>query len=215
MARILVTSGPTRQFLDPVRYLTNGSSGRMGRALTAAALELGHEVIVVSGPVSIDYPSRATIKQIVTTDDLLHACQELFRTCDGVIGAAAPCDYQPVHVAEHKIAKTGQPLQLNLIETPDVMATLGATKRPGQWLVGFALETDDQRFRALTKLQKKSCDMMVLNGPSAMDSADNQVELLDKSGVVVSTFVGSKESVARGILQVINQRLIASPSFNP
>jgi phosphopantothenoylcysteine decarboxylase / phosphopantothenate---cysteine ligase len=215
MARILITSGPTRQFLDPVRYLTNGSSGRMGRALAAAALELGHEVIVVSGPVSIDYPSRATVKPIVTTDELLHACQELFPTCDGVIGAAAPCDYQPVHVAEHKIAKTGQPLQLNLIETPDVMATLGATKRPGQWLVGFALETDDQRFRALTKLQKKSCDMMVLNGPSAMDSADNQVELLDKSGVVVSTFAGSKESVARGILQVINQRLIAPPSFNP
>lgn len=215
MARILITSGPTRQFLDPVRYLTNGSSGRMGRALAAAALELGHEVIVVSGPVSIDYPSRATVKPIVTTNELLHACQELFPTCDGVIGAAAPCDYQPVHVAEHKIAKTGQPLQLNLIETPDVMATLGATKRPGQWLVGFALETDDQRFRALTKLQKKSCDMMVLNGPSAMDSADNQVELLDKSGVVVSTFAGSKESVARGILQVINQRLIAPPSFNP
>src|SRR6478735_3225673 len=212
MARILITSGPTRQFLDPVRYLTNGSSGRMGRALAAAALELGHEVVVVSGPVSIDYPSGATVKLIVTTDELLHACQELFPTCDGVIGATDPCDYQPVHVAEYKIAKTGQPLQLNLIETPDVMATLGASKRPGQWLVGFALETDDQRFRALTKLQKKSCDMMVLNGPSAMDSADNQVELLDKSGVVVSTFAGSKESVARGILQVINQRLIAPPS---
>lgn len=210
MARILITSGPTRQYLDPVRYLTNGSSGRMGRALAAAALELGHEVIVVSGPVGIEYPAGATVCPIVTTAELLHACQELFPTCDGVIGAAAPCDYQPVHVEEHKIAKTGQGLQLNLIETPDVMATLGATKRPDQWLVGFALETDDQRFRALTKLQKKSCDMMVLNGPTAMDSTDNTVEMLDKSGAIVSTFAGSKESVARGILRVINEQLVAS-----
>jgi len=210
MARILITSGPTRQYLDPVRYLTNGSSGRMGRALAAAALELGHEVIVVSGPVGIEYPAGATVRPIVTTDELLHACQELFPTCDGVIGAAAPCDYQPVHVEERKIAKTGQGLQLNLIETPDVMATLGATKRPDQWLVGFALETDDQRFRALTKLQKKSCDMMVINGPTAMDSADNNVEMLDKSGAIVSTFACSKESVARGILRVINEQLVVS-----
>jgi phosphopantothenoylcysteine decarboxylase/phosphopantothenate--cysteine ligase len=210
MARILITSGPTRQFLDPVRYLTNGSSGRMGRALAAAALELGHEVVVVSGPVNIEYPAGATVRPITTTDELLHVCQALFPTCDGVIGAAAPCDYQPVRVEEQKITKTGQGLQLNLIETPDVMATLGATKRPDQWLVGFALETDDQRFRALTKLQKKSCDMMVLNGPAAMDSADNQVEMLDKSGAIVSTFAGSKESVARGILRVIHERLIVT-----
>ena len=96
----------------------------------------------------------------------LAACQELFPSCDGVIGAAAPCDYRPVRVEQQKITKTGQPLTLNLIETPDVMATLGgATKRTGQWLVGFALETDDQRFRALTKLERKSCDLIVLNGP--------------------------------------------------
>jgi phosphopantothenoylcysteine decarboxylase/phosphopantothenate--cysteine ligase len=208
MARILITSGPTRQYLDPVRYLTNGSSGRMGRALAAATLELGHEVVVVTGPVGVEYPAGATVQPIVTTDELLQACQELFPSCDGVIGAAAPCDYQPVHVEERKIAKTGQGLQLNLIETPDVMATLGAAKRPEQWLVGFALETDDQRFRALTKLQKKSCDMMVLNGPTAMDSVDNQVEMLDKSGAVVAAFAGSKEAVARGILEEIERRLI-------
>src|SRR4051794_4629561 len=143
MARILITSGPTRQYLDPVRYLTNASSGRMGRALAEAALELGHEVLIVSGPVAIDYPAGAKIRQIVSTDDLLTVCQELFPACDGVIGAAAPCDYRPVRVEERKIAKTGQPMLLNLVETPDVMATLGASKRPEQWLVGFALETDD------------------------------------------------------------------------
>jgi len=208
MARILITSGPTRQYLDPVRYLTNGSSGRMGRALAAAALEQGHEVVIVTGPVSVDYPTAATVHNIVTTDELLHACQELFPTCDGVIGAAAPCDYQPVHVEAKKIAKTGQPLELHLIETPDVMATLGASKRPEQWLVGFALETDDQRFRALAKLERKSCDLMVLNGPAAMDSSDNQVEVLSKTGEVISSFAGSKELVARGILEVIDRNLV-------
>jgi phosphopantothenoylcysteine decarboxylase/phosphopantothenate--cysteine ligase len=113
-----------------------------------------------------------------------------------------------VRVEQHKIAKTGQPLLLQLVETPDVMATLGANKRPGQWLVGFALETDDQRFRALTKLERKSCDLIVLNGPTAMDAADNQVEIFDRNGSVVAAIEGSKEAVAARILQVIQQRLI-------
>lgn len=210
MARILITSGPTRQYLDPVRYLTNGSSGKMGRALAAAAIAGGHDVVVVSGPVSIEYPVKAKVRPILSTEELLAACQELFPACDGVIGAAAPCDYRPVRVEEHKIAKTGQPLVLNLVETPDVMATLGATKRSGQWLVGFALETDDQRFRALAKLERKSCDLMVLNGPAAMDADENEVEILDRSGAVVAKLCGAKQTVADGILQVINQRLIAA-----
>ena len=144
------------------------------------------------------------------TEDLLAVCQELFPTCDGVIGAAAPCDYRPLRVEQHKIAKTGQPLLLQLVETPDVMATLGATKRPGQWLVGFALETDDQRFRALTKLERKSCDLIVLNGPAAMDAADNQVEIFDKRGAVIAAVAGSKQTVSTRIMQVIQQRFMAA-----
>jgi phosphopantothenoylcysteine decarboxylase / phosphopantothenate---cysteine ligase len=209
MARILITSGPTRQYLDPVRYLTNASSGRMGRALAEAALDLGHEVVVVSGPVAIDYPAQAEVLSVVSTEELLETCQRIFPDCDGAIGAAAPCDYRPIRVAEQKIAKTGEPLVLNLIETPDVMATLGATKRPRQWLVGFALETDDQHFRALTKLEKKSCDLIVLNDPSAIDSANNQVEVLDRDGQVVAHLTGTKESVASGILMAIQERLIS------
>jgi phosphopantothenoylcysteine decarboxylase / phosphopantothenate---cysteine ligase len=212
MARILITSGPTRQYLDPVRYLTNGSSGRMGRELAAAALALGHEVVVVSGPVSVEYPAQAVVRPVISTEELLAACQELFPECDGVIGAAAPCDYRPTRVEEQKIAKTGGPLVLNLIETPDVMATLGGSKRPGQWLVGFALETDDQRFRALAKLERKSCDLIVLNGPAAMDAADNQVEILDRTGTTVASLAGSKTLVARGILQAIQERLIVALS---
>ena len=208
MARILITSGPTRQFLDPVRYLTNASSGRMGRALAAAALAAGHEVIVVSGPVNLEYPVEAEVRWVVSTEDLLAACQEIFPGCDGVIGAAAPCDYRPVRVEQQKIAKTGQGLVLNLVETPDVMATLGATRRDGQWLVGFALETDDQRFRALTKLVKKSCDLIVLNAPSAIDAEGNEVEILDKSGAAIAQLRGTKELVAQGILQTIQAKLI-------
>lgn len=208
MARILITSGPTRQYLDPVRYLTNASSGRMGQALVVAALELGHEVIVISGPVEVTYPLAARVVPVLTTDDMLAAGQQLFPDCDGLIGAAAPCDYRPVQVERQKIAKTGQPLELRLIETPDVVATLGAGKKPGQWLVGFALETEDRRFRALAKLEKKSCDLMVLNGPEAMNSRENRVEIIDPLGHVLETHEGGKADVARGILQLIQRRLI-------
>jgi phosphopantothenoylcysteine decarboxylase/phosphopantothenate--cysteine ligase len=208
MARILITSGPTRQYLDPVRYLTNGSSGRMGKSLAEAALAQGHEVVVVSGPVVVEYPPAARVVPIVSTEELLAACQREFTRCDGVIGAAAPCDYRPVKVEPHKIAKTGAPLELHLIETPDVMAALGAGKRADQWLVGFALETDDQRFRALTKLEKKSCDFMVINGPDAMDALDNRVEILDRQGEIVLTLAGDKIRVAEGILRLIQDRLI-------
>ena len=161
MARILLTSGPTRQYLDPVRYLTNASSGRMGAALAAAALARGHGVTVITGPVSVDYPAAARVVPVDTTDQMLAAVLAEFPDHDGLIGAAAPCDYMPRRVRGEKIAKDGQPLSLELIETPDVVATAAARKRPDQWVVGFALETEDQRFRAIVKMQRKCCDMMV------------------------------------------------------
>jgi len=212
VARILITSGPTRQYLDPVRYLTNASSGRMGAALAEAALELGHEVVVVSGPVSVDYPDAAEVIPVVTTDQMLQAAVSTFRNCDGVIGAAAPCDYQPRHVQQQKISKTGQPLTVELIETPDVVATLGQGKREDQWVVGFALETEDQRFRAIVKLERKHCDLMVSNGPGAIDAADNQVELLDSLGNVLASIDGSKRIVAARLLEEIDRRLIRQPA---
>ncbi len=208
MARILITSGPTRQYLDPVRYLTNASSGRMGRALAEAALAEGHEVVVISGPVQLDYPPRAEVISVITTDDMLAACQRIFPQCDGLIGAAAPCDYQPRRVESQKIAKTGDPLVLHLIETADVVATMGANRLPHQWLVGFALETEDQRFRALAKLERKSCDLMVLNGPEAMDAVENSVELIGPKGNVLESLQGTKEHVARGILNLIARTLV-------
>ncbi|WP_417746652.1 phosphopantothenoylcysteine decarboxylase [Rosistilla oblonga] len=208
MAKILITSGPTRQYLDPVRYLTNASSGRMGAALAQAALDLGHQVVVVSGPVSVTYPAAAEVIDVLTTQQMLEVAHREFQQCDGAIGAAAPCDYQPQQVETEKISKTGKPLQLNLVETPDVVATLGERKRSDQWVVGFALETQDRHFRAIVKLEKKHCDLMVSNGPEAIDSAENQVDLIDAEGQLLEQISGSKLDVARGILKVIDARLI-------
>ncbi len=207
MARILITSGPTRQYLDPVRYLTNASSGRMGASLARAALERGHEVVLVSGPVEIDYPAGTTIVPVVSTEEMLAASREAFDQCDGLIGAAAPCDYRPRQIETNKIAKTGQPLRLELIETDDVVATLGAMKE-NRWVVGFALETEDHRLRALAKLERKCCDLIVSNSVEAMHALENRVEVLDPQGDVINQFSGRKEQVARQIMAVIQDRLI-------
>jgi phosphopantothenoylcysteine decarboxylase/phosphopantothenate--cysteine ligase len=179
----------------------------MGVALTQACLELRHQVVVVSGPVEVEYPPAAEVVSVVSTDEMLAACCRIFPDCDGVIGAAAPCDYRPVRVENNKIAKTGEPLQLHLVETSDVVATLGAQKKH-QWLVGFALETEDHRFRAIVKLERKSCDLIVLNEPTAMNSDENRVEVLAPEGKVGETISGSKRLVAQGILKVIQKRLV-------
>lgn len=209
MPRILITSGPTREYLDPVRYLTNASSGRMGLAFAEAALAAGHTPVMVSGPVEIQYPAGVEVHPVITTEEMLAACRRVFPGCQGLIGVAAPCDYRSQQVATDKIKKTGQPLVLELVETPDIVATLAAEKSAGQWIVGFALETEDAHFRAITKLQHKRCDLVVLNGPQAMHAADTQVEVIAPDGSVVGSFAGSKQTVAREVLRVIGERLIA------
>ena len=208
MSRILITSGPTRQYLDPVRYLTNASSGRMGKALADVALEQGHEVVIVSGPVEVKYAPQAQVIDVVSTEEMLEAAKSAFEHCDGVIGVAAPCDYRPQHVADQKLAKTGGPLMLELVETADVIATLGAQKGP-RWVVGFALETEDHRFRAITKAARKNCDLMVLNSPSAMHAVDTEVELIRADGTLEGKFVGSKQQVSKQLFEVIERELIA------
>jgi phosphopantothenoylcysteine decarboxylase / phosphopantothenate---cysteine ligase len=209
MARILITSGPTRQYLDPVRYLSNASSGRMGAALAAAAIEAGHRVTIVSGPVHVVYPAEAEVVSVVSTEEMLAACQEVFPGCDGLIAVAAPCDFRPADVAPHKIHKTGEPLRLELVETPDIVATLAA-ERTGQWIVAFALETEDRHVRARQKLERKNCDLIVVNGPEAIHASDTRAEILGKDGEVLGSFAGGKGDVARGLFQIIQRRLIGS-----
>lgn len=208
MARIVITSGPTRQYLDPVRYLTNGSSGRMGAALAQAALDLGHEVIVVSGPVIVAYPPAAKVIDVITTQEMLDAARDAFVQAHGLIGAAAPCDYMPRHIEKQKLSKTGEGLELSLIETPDIVATLGNSKRAGQWVVGFALETEDVRFRAIVKMTKKCCDMIVSNLASAMNAEDNSVEVILRDGTVLEQLTGPKSLVGQGILAYIQEHLV-------
>jgi len=207
MARILITSGPTRQYLDPVRYLTNASSGLMGRSLAAAAIAAGHEVTIVSGPVSVEYPAAATVVPVVSTEEMLDAAKEHFVAADGLIGVAAPCDYRPQRVEDHKIKKSGGPLVLHLIETPDIVATLGAEKAD-RWVVGFALETDDHRFRAITKLERKNCDLIVLNEPTAMDSELNNIQMLNSDCDLVLQASGTKADISKEIFDVIQSQLI-------
>jgi phosphopantothenoylcysteine decarboxylase/phosphopantothenate--cysteine ligase len=179
----------------------------MGRSLAAAAIERGHEVVIVSGPVEVEYPSEAEVISVVSTEEMLERAQAVFADCDGLIGVAAPCDYRPRKVAEGKIAKTGAPLMLELVETPDIVATLAATKTR-QWCVGFALETDDHRLRALAKLQKKCCDLMVVNHATAMNAIDTEVEIIAPNGDVIASIAGDKGDVSRQIFAVIAERLI-------
>jgi phosphopantothenoylcysteine decarboxylase/phosphopantothenate--cysteine ligase len=207
MSRILITSGPTRQYLDPVRYLTNGSSGRMGKALAEAALAAGHEVIVVSGPVEVRYPAAAKVLPVVSTEEMLAACLGVFPQCDGLIAAAAPCDYRPRAVAVEKIRKTGTPIDVHLVETPDIVARLGGI-RTSQWMVAFALETTDLRMRAMQKLERKKCDLIVANGPATMQAATAQVEVLDPQGRVLAAARGSKRKVAKLVFRAIEEHLI-------
>jgi phosphopantothenoylcysteine decarboxylase/phosphopantothenate--cysteine ligase len=140
---------------------------------------------------------------------MLEACRSLWPRCDGLIGAAAPCDYRPRQVAPQKLSKTGGPRVLDLVETPDILATLAAEKT-SQWMVAFALETEDARLRAMQKLARKKCDLIVLNGPTAIQAADTRVEIIDRAGDVVGQFAGSKLEVARGIFRVLGEKLISS-----
>jgi len=164
-------------------------------------------VVIVSGPVDVAYPEQVEVIPVVSTEEMLEACLNVFPSCDGLIGAAAPCDYRPVKVAPSKIRKTGEPLGIHLVETPDVVARLGSVKE-SQWMVAFALETEDQRMRALQKLERKSCDLIVLNGPAAIHARDTQVEVIDAAGNVLAAASGSKQEVAAEIFRVIEDRLI-------
>ena len=155
MSRILLTSGPTRQYLDPVRYLSNASSGRMGKALAEALLAAGHEVVIVSGPVDLKYPAAAEVVPVVSTEEMLAACLRLFPACDGLIAVAAPCDYRPKAVASQKIRKTGRPLEIALVETPDIVARLGKIKQ-ARWMVAFALETEDIHLRRCENSKRRT-----------------------------------------------------------
>jgi len=197
--RVLITAGPTREYLDDVRYLSNASSGRMGYAIAEAAFDAGWEVTLVSGPVDMPPPLGCAVHQVETTAQMREACVSLFPCCDGVIAAAAVCDYRPTRRVAGKIAKTGGPVTIEMIETDDVLAELGE-KKEHRWVVGFALEAQTPRENALQKLRRKNCDWIVLNDPSAIGSETNSVELIGPDGATAAELAGSKRHVAQDLI---------------
>ncbi|MEX1229381.1 MAG: phosphopantothenoylcysteine decarboxylase [Planctomycetaceae bacterium] len=203
---ILITAGPTREYLDDVRYLSNASSGRMGYALAAAAIERGHSVILVSGPVSIPVPAGCDVVHVESTEQMYDACVARFAECDGAIGTAAVCDYRIKNRFAGKIGKTGQSLTLELMETIDVLAELGRQKGD-RWIVGFALESQDARYNAVRKLYQKNCDAIVLNSPQVISSEETAVDLIDQSETVIEHWSGSKTAVARLLINWIDGHL--------
>jgi phosphopantothenoylcysteine decarboxylase / phosphopantothenate---cysteine ligase len=204
--RVLITAGPTREYLDDVRYLTNGSSGRMGYALAEAASAAGHQVVLVSGPVELEPPPGCELRRVETTQEMLDACLELFPGCDGVIATAAVCDYRPRTRVVGKIGKTGGSLILELVETPDVLAALGRQKEH-RFVLGFALEAQNPRENALRKLRAKHCDAIALNHPSAIGSESNTIELIDAAGQTAATLSGDKRNVARSLIAWIETQV--------
>lgn len=202
--RVMVTAGPSREALDPVRYISNRSSGKMGYAIAQAAQKRGAEVTLLSGPVAIEAPQGVKLVPFTTTQELLDRASELAQEQDLLIQAAAPADYRAKEIAPQKIKKQGgEPMTFTLVENPDVAATLGKAKRSGQVFVGFAAETNDVLAHARDKLARKNLDMIVANDvtrPGAgFDVDTNIVTLITKGGQEALPMM-SKAEVAQRIL---------------
>ena len=203
VTRILLTAGPTRAYIDDVRYLTNGSSGRMAAAIARAALAAGHDVTIVSGPVSVAYPPRARVIPVVSTRDMLAACLVELPRVDGVIAAAAPCDFEPAARVPGKIPRKGSGLSLVLEPTPDIIATLSRRATPEQWMVAFALEPGADPRRALEKIDAKACDLIVVNDLTAVNAGTTAVAVYDAGHAKVGERRGAKGAVSAWLVRLI------------
>lgn len=210
--KILVTAGPTREFFDSVRFISNPSSGRMGYAIAREAAKRGHDVTLVSGPVHLKPPANVTFVPVVTAAEMAAAAKKAFRDADAAIMTAAVCDYRPVARAKLKLAKKDQPKRVELEPTEDIAASLGRRKaqRKGQrkgprLLIGFAMEDHDARAHAERKLANKNCDLIVLNGPENVGSSDATVELYSHATGWSDPVHGSKPAVARQLIRAIEE----------
>jgi phosphopantothenoylcysteine decarboxylase/phosphopantothenate--cysteine ligase len=180
----------------------------MGYAIAEAVLAAGHQAVLVSGPVMLTPPHGSEVHPVETTAELHDVCNRLFQDCDGAIATAAVCDYRPRARFPGKLAKTGVSLELELVETADVLADLGLQKGH-RWLVGFALESDEfAHVNALRKLKHKNCDAIVLNRPTAIGSTTNQIEIINPVGATVASFSGAKTDVAHELWNWISVQLV-------
>ena len=203
--RILITAGPTREYLDPVRYLSNASSGRIGAALAAAATDAGHAVTLILGPGSVEPPAVDELVRVTSAADMFEAVTARFDGCDVFIAAAAVCDYRPVFREEHKIKKTEGKVTVEFERTADILAQMSKRRRR-QTLVGFCLETEDLQRRARQKLEVKRVDYVVANGPEAIDAARQDALILSSGGQCERLTGVTKEELAAHILAAVTRR---------
>ncbi|WP_302117663.1 bifunctional phosphopantothenoylcysteine decarboxylase/phosphopantothenate--cysteine ligase CoaBC [uncultured Limosilactobacillus sp.] len=213
--KVIVTAGGTRENIDPVRFIGNRSSGKMGIAIAEAAAQAGAAVKLIVGQVSVDLPQSPAIEvvKITTTEDLFKALQEYFPENDILIMAAAVADYRPVDFTDHKIKKKvdNPNITLELTETVDVLKEIAKTKKKDQLVVGFAAETNDLLTNANRKLASKSADMIIANSVAGSDGAfgndENQVTVLQKSQPPIKMARQSKSKVATKIIELISSKL--------
>ncbi|WP_229376268.1 phosphopantothenoylcysteine decarboxylase [Fibrella aquatilis] len=211
--RVLLTAGPTQEAIDPVRYISNHSTGKMGYALAEVLAERGAHVTLVSGPtqLTVGHPGIEVV-QVKTAAQMYTACLHYFPTATLTILAAAVADYTPGTVANKKIKKQGDTLTLELVRTVDIAARLGQQKRDDQYMVGFALETDNELANAQAKLIGKNLDLIVLNSLNDIGAAfghdTNQVTLIHRHGAIHRFGLKDKRAVAHDIVDQVSAQLI-------
>jgi phosphopantothenoylcysteine decarboxylase/phosphopantothenate--cysteine ligase len=207
---VLVTAGPTREHLDPVRFLSNPSSGKMGYELAREALARGAKTVLVSGPTALIPPAGARVERVGTAAEMEKACLKAFPTADIVVMAAAVSDFRFKETKGRKAAKEEVGPALAIEKTPDILAALGRLKRPGQLLVGFAAETHDVLAHARKKLEAKNADLIVANAVGeggAFGTDDNAVRIVARKGPVQETGPVSKREASRAIFDRIEAEL--------
>ncbi len=207
--RVVITAGPTREALDPVRYISNHSSGKMGYALAQAAIDAGAQTTLVSGPVSLTAPDHARVRQVESASQMLEQCLELLPECDIFIACAAVADYRPAAIETRKIKKGPRQITLELERNPDIVAAVAAAeKRP--FTIGFAAETNDLLAHARDKMERKGLDMIVANDVSdksiGFNSDNNEATVLWPGGEQVMALTG-KSAMAGQLIKLIAERL--------
>jgi len=204
--RFLITAGPTREPIDPVRYISNRSSGKMGYAIAEAALTEGHAVTLISGPVTLEPPRNAKLISVSTSDEMFEAVHRHADECDICVLCAAVADYKPVNVSSTKIKKRGAKFSLELIPARDILDSLGRRQDRQFVLVGFAAETDHVEENAAKKLRAKNCDIIVANDVSGADSGIesdvNEVTILFRDGEKTEISRALKKNIARDLVKI-------------
>ncbi len=202
---IIVTAGPTQEAIDPVRFITNHSSGKMGIAIATSLVEMGAQVKLIAGPVQEKIPVGLIHIPVISADDMLQACVQHFPTADAAIMTAAVADYRPSTVSDKKVKKSDDDLQLPLSKTVDIAATLGKMKTKNQFLVGFALETNDELINAQKKLIGKNLDFIVLNSlndkGAGFGTDTNKVTLIFNGNKSIDLPLMTKSKVASNIVE--------------